>query len=95
LLEISKERLEKFYKFSEKKNKVKVENIGFYKKHIKSRVHRKYPEGGIIEKLKFIDVSNVMFFSKDINRPGRIGYTVDKKGSKTRELRGRGFLSKE
>jgi large subunit ribosomal protein L24 len=78
-----------------KNNKVQVENIGFYKKHIKSRIYRKYPEGGIIEKSKLINISNVMFFSKDMNRPGRVGYKLNKKGLKTRELRGKSFSSNE
>ena len=70
---------------SVKKQKVQIENIGFYKKHIKSRVYRKYPEGGIIEKLKYIDKSNVMFFSKELNRPIRISYIKNKNYSDSRK----------
>lgn len=70
-----------------KEKKVQIENIGFYKKHIKSRVYRKYPEGGIIEKLKRIDVSNVMFYSKELSRPIRLGYTQGKNQKKKIEYK--------
>jgi len=78
-----------------KQNKAQIENVGFYKKHIKSRIYRKYPEGGIIEKLRLINISNVMLFSKDVNRPGRVGYALDEKGLKIREFRGKNFLPKK
>jgi len=51
------------------KNKVQVENVGFYKKHIKSRTNKSHPESGIIEKLSFIDISNVMVFPKLVKKP--------------------------
>jgi len=53
------------------KNKVQVENVGFYKKHIKSRTNKAHPESGIIEKLSFIDISNVMIFPKQIKKRGK------------------------
>jgi large subunit ribosomal protein L24 len=74
-----------------KEKKIQIENIGFYKKHIKSRVYRKYPEGGIIEKLKVIDISNIMFYSKKLSRPVRLGYTQNKDKKKIRIYKGRGI----
>jgi len=50
----------KIVKILTKKNKIQIENIGFCKKHIKPRVNKNHPEGGIIEQLKFIDISNVI-----------------------------------
>jgi len=79
----------KVMKIFPKKKKIQIENIGFYKKHIKSRIYRKYPKGGIIEKPKLIDVSNVMIFSESLNRPVRIGYVIDTQNRKCRVLRGR------
>ena len=69
--------------------KVFVENIGIFKKHIKPQLSKKYPEGGIIEKYRFIDISNVMLIVKKINRPVRVGYSIDKNSKKNRSVRGR------
>lgn len=90
-----KGKVGKVIKIYPKHNRVQIENMGFYKKHIKSRIYKKYPKGGVIEKLKFIHVSNIMFFSKNVNRAVRIGYNKDDKGLKTREVRGKGFSQKE
>lgn len=87
-----KGKVGKVLQVSVKQNKVQIENIGFYKKHIKSRIHRKHPEGGIIEKLKWINISNIMFFSVALNRPIRIGYTINKQGLKLRLSRGKNIL---
>jgi len=89
-----KGKIGKILNFFPKQNKVQLENIGFYKKHIKSRVYKKYPKGGIIEKLKLIHVSNVMFFSSHLNRSLRIGYNIIEKDKKTREFRGKDLIQK-
>lgn len=78
-----------------RKDKIQLENIGFYKKHIKSRIYKRYPKGGIIEKPKFIHISNVMYFSDSLNRSFRIGYCLDTKGKKVRELKGKNLKQKE
>lgn len=49
-------------------NKVQLENIGFYKKHVKPQTHKKNAKGGIIERLSFIDISNIALFSKDTKK---------------------------
>ena len=61
-------------------NKVTVEGINIVKKHQKP--NRAYPQGGIIELTKPIDVSKVGIAVN--GKPSRIGFKVDAKGVKTR-----------
>lgn len=61
-------------------NKVTVEGINIVKKHQKP--NRAYPQGGIIEITKPIDVSKVGI--SDGGKPSRIGYKVNAKGDKVR-----------
>jgi large subunit ribosomal protein L24 len=61
-------------------NMVTVEGINVVKKHQKP--NRAYPQGGIIDITKPIDVSKVGI--SDGGKPSRIGYKVDAKGTKTR-----------
>lgn len=63
-------------------NKVTVEGINIVKKHQKPT--KAYPQGGIIELTKPIDVSKVGFQDPTSKKPTRIGYTVAKDGTKTR-----------
>lgn len=83
-----KGRIGKIVKVFPKTQSVLVENIGFYKKHIKPRLYRKYPKGGIIEIPKPINISNVMFFSDALNRPVRIGYSINDQNNKCRISKG-------
>lgn len=63
-------------------NKVTVEGINIVKKHQKP--NKAYPQGGIIEITKPIDVSKVGFQDPTTKKPTRIGYSVAKDGTKTR-----------
>ena len=63
-------------------NKVTVENINMFKKHVKP--NRQYPQGGIIEMTRPIDVSKVGILEPTSKKPSRIGFKVDKDGKKTR-----------
>lgn len=63
-------------------NKVTVEGINIVKKHQKP--NKAYPQGGIIELTKPIDVSKVALQDPETKQPTRIGYTVAKDGSKVR-----------
>jgi large subunit ribosomal protein L24 len=64
-------------------NKVTVEGINVVKKHLKP--NRQHPQGGIIEVTQPIWVSKVGIVDPaKKNKPSRIGYKVDDKGSKTR-----------
>lgn len=63
-------------------NKVTVEGINIVKKHMKP--NRAYPQGGIIEITKPIDVSKVAAYEPTAKKPSKIGYKFDKDGNKVR-----------
>lgn len=63
-------------------NKVSVEGINIYKKHVKP--NSKYPQGGIIEITKPIWVSKVAILNPDNNKASRISYKIGKDGQKSR-----------
>ena len=63
-------------------NKVTVENINVVKRHVKPTQLK--PQGGIIEKTKPIEVSNVAIVEPTSKKPSKIGYTFDKEGNKVR-----------
>lgn len=63
-------------------NKVTVEGINIVKKHVKP--NQAYPQGGIIEMTKPIWVSKVAVVDPNAKKPSRIGYKVEKDGSKVR-----------
>lgn len=69
-------------------NKVTVEGINIVKKHQKP--NRANPQGGIIEITKPIAVSKVGIMEPTSKKPSRIGYKVDKDGSKTRVFKSNG-----
>lgn len=61
-------------------NKVTVEGINVVKKHQKPT--RQFPQGGIIDITKPIDVSKVGILDATKKKPSRIGYKVTKDGKK-------------
>lgn len=63
-------------------NKVTVENINIMKKHVKP--NRQYPQGGIIEMTRPIDISKVGILEPTSKKASRIGFKIDKEGNKTR-----------
>jgi large subunit ribosomal protein L24 len=65
-----------------KTNKVMVEGINVVKKHVKP--NRQYPQGGIIDLPKPIDVSKVGIVDPTTKKASRISYKIDKDGTKTR-----------
>jgi len=67
-------------------NTVTVEGINIVKKHQKPT--KKYPQGGIIEITKPINVSKVNVYDSMSKKPSRIGYKQSEDGSrKTRILK--------
>jgi large subunit ribosomal protein L24 len=66
-------------------NKVLVEGINIVKKHQKP--NKQYPQGGIIELTKPIDVSKVGILDATKKKPSRIGYKVMATGKKKRVLK--------
>lgn len=71
-----------------KENKVTVEGINIVKKHQKP--NKQYPQGGIIEITKPIDVSKVGLQDPETKKATRIGYKVNKDGSKVRVAKSSG-----
>ncbi|HSW75339.1 MAG TPA: 50S ribosomal protein L24 [Candidatus Saccharimonadales bacterium] len=69
-------------------NKVTVEGINIIKKHVKP--NRTYPQGGIIEMTKPIDVSKVAIVDPSTKKASRIGYSFDKDGNKVRVFKSSG-----
>ncbi|HKU18447.1 MAG TPA: 50S ribosomal protein L24 [Candidatus Saccharimonadales bacterium] len=63
-------------------NKVTVEGINIVKKHVKP--NRANPQGGIVELTKPLWVSKVAIVEPASKKPSRIGYQLNKDGSKTR-----------
>jgi large subunit ribosomal protein L24 len=63
-------------------NKVMVEGINIVKKHLKP--NRQFPQGGIIDLTKPIDVSKVGIVDPTTKKASRISYKLDKDGKKTR-----------
>ena len=69
-------------------NKVTVEGINIVKKHMKP--NKQYPQGGIIEITKPIDVSKVGIVDPSTKKASRIGYKLDKDGNKIRIFKASG-----
>ena len=65
-----------------RENKVTVEGINIVKKHQKP--NRANPQGGILEITKPIWVSKVAIMDPTSKKPSRIGFKLDKDGTKTR-----------
>lgn len=63
-------------------NKVTVEGINVVKKHVKP--NNQYPQGGIIDITRPIYVSKVAIYEPTTKKASKIGYQVDKDGSKKR-----------
>lgn len=63
-------------------NTVIVEGINIVKKHQKP--NKTYPQGGIIELTKPIDVSKVNIYEPISKKASRVGYKINEDGSKTR-----------
>lgn len=63
-----------------KEDKVVVEGLNVYKRHIKKRGNK---EGGIIELAKPMDISNVALVCPNCDKSTRIGYEI-KDGTKVR-----------
>jgi len=49
-----------------KKNRAKVKGINMVKKHLKTTKEKK---GGIISKENFVNISNLLLFKKEKNKP--------------------------
>jgi large subunit ribosomal protein L24 len=59
------------------------------KRHIKPQKNPRHPEGGIIEAIGSIHISNVMLVSESLGRPVRTGTVSTTANEKQRVARGR------
>ena len=71
-----------------KLKKVTVENINVVKRHTKPTEQNRV--GGIIEKTKPIEISNVTIVEPTTKKPSKIGYKFDKDGNKVRVYKSTG-----
>jgi large subunit ribosomal protein L24 len=71
-----------------KLKKVTVENINVVKRHTKPTEQNRV--GGIIEKTKPIEISNVAIVEPTTKKPSKIGYKFDKDGNKVRVYKSTG-----
>jgi len=64
------------------RQRVLVEGVNVHKKHLKPKVDKRYPQGGVIEKEMPIHISNVMPVSD--GKPTRVRFETRDDGSKVR-----------
>lgn len=57
-----------------KESKVVVTGLNMVKKHLKKSA--KNPQGGVIDTVRPIHISNVMLIDPNQNKPTRVGYSV-------------------
>lgn len=80
-----KGRKGKIEKVFSKVGKVLVPGINVFKKHARKQSEKK--PGGIIDIVKPLSVSNVALVCPKCGKPTRIGYQIDKSGTKNRICR--------
>jgi large subunit ribosomal protein L24 len=66
------------------KDRVRVEGIAQIKRHLKPGRDPKVPQGGIVERLGTIHISNVLPLDPSSGKPSRIGFKVLEDGRKVR-----------
>lgn len=66
-------KVERIYK---KQNKILIQGIGTYKKHIKK--NEQMPKGGVVELPRPINASNVMFICPKCNKVTKLGFKLEK-----------------
>jgi len=59
------------------KNRVRVEGVAQYKKHLKAGRSQKNPEGGILDMTGTIHASNVMVVDEASGKTTRVGYKFE------------------
>lgn len=72
----------KILKVHPKLNKVTVEGVNVVKRHFKPS--RANPQGGVVELTKPIWVAKIGIYDSSAKKPSKIGYKLNKDGSKVR-----------
>ena len=70
--------------------RVRIEGIAIIKRHLKADRDRRFPQGGIVEKLGSVHISNVLPIDPSSNRPRRVGTRIGPDGDKVRYAKGSG-----
>lgn len=68
-----------------KNNRVVVEGVAFVSKHLKPR--RQGQKGGIIQKERSIDASNVMLVCPKCGKPTRVAHRIEVNGDTKKNIR--------
>lgn len=68
--------------------KIRIEGVRLQKRHLKPGRSMLHQDGGIVEKLGKVDISNVMFFTEDLGGV-RIGRSTSDDGRRQRVARGK------
>jgi large subunit ribosomal protein L24 len=61
----------------EDRNRIRVEGISKFKRHLKAGRNQKTPEGGILEMVGTIHASNVMVVDPASGKPTRVGHKIE------------------
>src|SRR5689334_21840865 len=69
-----------------KSNKVLINGINVYKRHVKK--NDQLPQGGVVDLPRPIDVAKVMFICPKCGKESKLGYVVEK-GKKSRICKNR------
>ncbi len=67
--------------------KLRVEGVRIQKRHIKPGRSALHPDGGIVERVGLIDISNVMFYTEELGAV-RVGRQRAEDGKRQRVARG-------
>ena len=84
-----KNKIGRVLEIDSKSNRVKVEGVAPIKRHMKPQRNPKHPEGGIIEGIGSVHISNVMLMSETHGRPVRLGFSFNDSVEKVRVARGK------
>ncbi len=77
------------------KERVRIEGVAPTKRHLAPQKNPRHPEGGIIEGIGSVHISNVMLVSEAAGRPVRTGAATTADGKKIRVARGKGVKADE
>lgn len=65
-------------------DRVRIEGVATIKRHLKAGKDPKQPNGGIVEQLGSVHISNVLPLDPKTSKPTRVGFKVLDDGSKVR-----------
>lgn len=81
----------KIQNFDRKNNKVFVTGVNLWKRHLRPNVDAAHPEGGIVEKIKPLPISNIALLDPKTKKPTKIGFKLQD-GKKVRYAKDSGSI---